>query len=132
MPGLGEQGRGDGVHHDLVLMTVLGAAEERLTEGAVLVGVHVAAPALARGAEVSTGSVVGVAEAGQPGLARFSIPLMPMQADFAGPDGRRAHLRAELDHGNEEDGSLIEVPSNVLGGWGPSYRFSARPRGRHA
>lgn len=43
-----------------------------------------------------------------------------------------AHLRAELDHGNEEDGSLIEVPSNVLGGWRPSYRFSARPRARHA
>lgn len=42
------------------------------------------------------------------------------------------HLRAQLDHGVEEDGSLVEVPSNGLGGWRPSYRFSIPPRTHRA
>ncbi len=42
------------------------------------------------------------------------------------------HLRARLDQGTEEDGSLIEIPSNVFGGWRPSFRISVRPRTRRA
>jgi hypothetical protein len=41
-------------------------------------------------------------------------------------------LRDQLDHGVEEDGSLVEVPSGEAGGWRPSYRFSAPSRTYHA
>ena len=42
------------------------------------------------------------------------------------------HVRAQLDHGVEEDGSLIEVPSAAGGGWRSTYRMSAPRRTHHA
>jgi len=42
------------------------------------------------------------------------------------------HLRAQLDHGVEEDGSMVEVPSNAYGGWHGSYRMPAPLRRYHA
>ena len=37
-------------------------------------------------------------------------------------------LRDQLDHGIEEDGSLVEVDSSGSGGWRPSYRLSVPSR----
>ena len=41
-------------------------------------------------------------------------------------------VRAQLDHGVEEDGSLIEVPIAAGGGWRPTYRMSGPRRMHHA
>jgi hypothetical protein len=41
-------------------------------------------------------------------------------------------IRTQLDRGNTEDGSLVEIPSTAWGGWRPSYRFSVPPRTRYA
>ena len=41
-------------------------------------------------------------------------------------------IRTQLDKGNTQDGSLVEIPSTTWGGWRPSYRFSVPTRTRYA
>lgn len=41
-------------------------------------------------------------------------------------------IRTQLDKGNTQDGSLVEIPSTAWGGWRPSYRYSVPIRTRYA
>jgi hypothetical protein len=41
-------------------------------------------------------------------------------------------IRTQLERGNTEDGSLVEIPATTWGGWRPSYRFSVPSKTRYA